>query len=472
MAPHTAAAPEHTAIRGEHECTPIPKGRILEASNLAYTTDMRLATIGTAVFACIAGPASAAEEYCKEVEVPVTIMATVPALPEIFDLPSISNHIHLWLGFLFNLPAQGRYTIRATHCTSTVRDPENNGRLQVLVHGICGSRHFFSGLESPSLGIGAFGGKNYSYVDYALSKGYDTLAVDRLGNGRSDKPNPFLVVHLPAQIEAMNSLLEQIRAGALGKPPQEIIWYGHSWGSILGQGLTTKYPRAVERLVLNGWTAFIDKAGMTTALRLQFWPARLADARKRFTKLGWGYLQPSSEEGMTQMNFWGAGTDFDGAHYDTAIAKQMWTQVGTVAFGELLTSALLNGVPSASFTGKVLVVTGKHDDFFCATSYRAGHVDCGSGDKNGLGGSWSYVQDDHSILARTGKQAFPRATRFDYFVPPNTGHCLHQHYSQKLSADTTEAWLRETLPTSARVSRSGAEAVGKGADVLLQHDEL
>ncbi|KAF7198653.1 hypothetical protein HII31_00392 [Pseudocercospora fuligena] len=433
---------------------------------------MRLATICTALLACIAGPAFAVEQDCKEVEVPVTIRATAPALPETFDLPSISNYVHLWVGFLFNLPAQGKYTIRGTHCTSTVRDPENNGRLQVLVHGICGSRHFFSGLESPSLGIEAFGGKNYSYVDYALSKGYDTLAVDRLGNGRSDKPNPFLVVHLPAQIEAMNSLLERIRAGALGKIPQEIIWYGHSWGSILGQGLTTKYPNAVERLVLNGWTAFVDKAAITTALRMQFWPARLADARKRFTKLGWGYLQPSSEKGMTQMNFWGAGTDFDGAHYDTGITKQIWTQVGTVAFGELLTSSLLNGVPSASFKGKVLVVTGQHDDFFCTTSYRAGHVDCGSGDKNGLGGSWSYVQDDKSILARTGKKAFPRATRFDYFVPPNTGHCLHQHYSQKLSADTTEAWLRETLPTSARVSRSGAGVVDKGADGLLRHDEL
>ena len=173
---------------------------------------MKLATRVAALLACIAGPVFAAEQDCKEVEVPVTVRATVPALPGIFDLPSISNYVHLWVGFVFNLPAQGKYTIRATHCTSTVRDPENNGRLQVLVHGICGSRHFFSGLESPSLGIEAFGGKNYSYVDYALSKGYDTLSVDRLGNGRSDKPNPFLVVHLPAQIEAMDSLLEQIRA--------------------------------------------------------------------------------------------------------------------------------------------------------------------------------------------------------------------------------------------------------------------
>jgi pimeloyl-ACP methyl ester carboxylesterase len=405
--------------------------------------------------------AASASKNCKDVEVPVTVKATSVPFPNEVSLPTIINYLNLNFGFLLNTFSAGTYTIRGTHCVSSV-ESENNGRTQVLVHGILGSRHYWSGLDPPHLGLKPFNNGNYSYVDYALSQGYDTLAVDRLGNGRSDHPNPF-TIHLPFQVEAMNQLLTSLRAGVLGTTPRELIWVGHSWGSILGSGLVAKYPQAVERLVLTGWTAFVSKSSLTALRALTPWPARLAKP-ERFTNLPLGYLHPTNEVGSEPLNFW-AGEGTRGKHYDIKVQERIQAVLGTVAVTELLSPGLFNGVPAPYFTGKVLVVTGQYDEFFCAQSYFPGHADCGQGGSAGKGGQWGDLVDDKTYLGKSGPKVFPNASRYDYYVPPHTGHGIHVHYSHRESADAVTQWLKLTVKDAAKKATAKVAAEAK-------HDEL
>jgi pimeloyl-ACP methyl ester carboxylesterase len=410
--------------------------------------------------ALLATATAVAAKTCKDVEVPVTIKARSIPFPSEVNLPSIINYVNVNFGALLTSLSSGTYTIRATHCTSTA-ESENNGRLQVLVHGIVGSRHYWSGLDPPSLGLKSYNNGNYSYVDYALSQGYDTLAVDRLGNGRSDHPNPF-TIHLPFQVEAMNELLTSIRAGALGSTPRELIWIGHSWGSILGSGLVAKYPQAVERLILTGWTAFVSKAALTAVRGIGPWPARLAQP-DRFTSHPLAFFHPTNHAGFEPLNFWADSTSKE-SFYDKDVPKRVQAVAGTVAISELLSPSLFNGVPAPGFTGKVLVITGEHDEFFCAQSYFPGHADCGRGGTGGKGGSWGDVVDDKGYLAKSGPKVFPNAARYDYFVPPNTGHALHVHYSHRDSAEAKTKWLKETVGNSKvkKAAKKVAEKVEEG----------
>jgi pimeloyl-ACP methyl ester carboxylesterase len=417
--------------------------------------------------ALLTAATAVAAQTCKDVEVPVTIKPSPVPFPKEVSLPTIINFLNVNFGYLLNtFTAGSTYTIRGTHCTSSV-ESENNGRIQVMVHGIVGSRHWWSGLDPPYLGFKSYNNGNYSYVDYALSQGFDTLAIDRLGNARSDLPNPF-TIHLPFQVEAMNQFLANVRAGALGTTPRELIWVGHSWGSILGSGLVAKYPQAIERLVLTGWTAFVSKSAITALRALSPWPARLAKP-ERYPNLALGYLRPTNEVGSEPLNFW-AGHETKGKHYDVDVQKRISATAGTVAVSELLSPSLFNGVPAPYFAGKVLVVTGQYDEFFCAQSYFPGHADCGAGGSGGKGGSWGDLTDDKTYLGKTGTKVFPNAERYDYFVPANTGHGVQVHYSHRDSSKAITEWLKETVGDGyvKKAAKSAAKKVAEKVESVKE----
>jgi hypothetical protein len=50
-------------------------------------------------------------------------------------------------------------------------------------------------------------------VAYASQQGYPTLAIDRLGNGDSDHPDPLLVVQMPAHAEIAHRVIQLAKAG-------------------------------------------------------------------------------------------------------------------------------------------------------------------------------------------------------------------------------------------------------------------
>lgn len=78
----------------------------------------------------------------------------------------------------------GSYNISGTLCKPTKHVPDLEDYIQVLVHGATYTKEYWS--------TGAWSSKNtpqYSWSRYANYKGYHTLAIDRLGNGQSSRPD-------------------------------------------------------------------------------------------------------------------------------------------------------------------------------------------------------------------------------------------------------------------------------------------
>lgn len=61
------------------------------------------------------------------------------------------------------------------------------------------------------------------------------------------------------QIEIAHQIIQKLRAGTVGGPLEgrsfdKIIYAGHSYGSIQGNGLAATYPKDVDCYVLTGYT--------------------------------------------------------------------------------------------------------------------------------------------------------------------------------------------------------------------------
>ena len=95
------------------------------------------------------------------------------------------------------------------------------------------------------------------------------------------------------------------------------------------------------------------------------------------------------------------------------------------AAGEVLASEPLDSKPS-SFTGPVLVVTGRYDQIVCGTgNFSAGVAVCGDTEIEGM------------------KTFFPKAGSFGVYVPDRTGHNLDTHFSAGESFGVVQLWLED-----------------------------
>jgi pimeloyl-ACP methyl ester carboxylesterase len=175
-----------------------------------------------------------------------------------------------------------------------------------------------------------------------------------------------------------------------------IIGTGHSFGSVLTQALTSKYPTSLNTALLTGFSTnstgmAIFSQGLNLAIASQ-------NAPNRFSGLSNGYLVSSSAI-SNQIAFFHA-EDFDPNILNLAEATK-----GSVTFGELFTTTAVIA-PASDFTGSVAVVNGDADLPFCT-------------------GNCSYP----SNLAQEALQLYPRADRTGTYLAPLTGHGLNLHYS-------------------------------------------
>jgi pimeloyl-ACP methyl ester carboxylesterase len=99
-----------------------------------------------------------------------------------------------------------------------------NGRTVVLMHGM----NFFAAAFHPT-------------IEALTEAGFRTVAIDRLGYGRSSKPLVPYNLHLPAR--NTNALLEH-----LGIQRAAIV--GHSMGGMVATRFAATYPEATSHLVM------------------------------------------------------------------------------------------------------------------------------------------------------------------------------------------------------------------------------
>lgn len=123
--------------------------------------------------------------------------------------------------------------------------------VQFLTHGGIGDSSYWDFAEG------------YSYADAAAEQGYATFSYDRLGSGKSDKPDPVQVVQAPLQVEIAHLLVGMLRDGNIGNMAfTKVVGVGHSLGSAVTQSESARYPDDFDAVVLTGHSGHRGGAGI------------------------------------------------------------------------------------------------------------------------------------------------------------------------------------------------------------------
>ena len=317
---------------------------------------------------------------CQDVTFTLTASATNRLA---LNPPANFQDINLVIPFLLqpNVPYQvsGTYKLYGQYCAPTSKIPGREKTLQILVHGNTYSHTYFNGLEAlPSSG-------QPSWTGFFNRLGYATLAIDRLGFGRSDHPDPLLVVQAPYQAALYTELIKLLKSSATlpGSIPNQwskVVWVGHSYGSVIGTQISANFPAADVAAYIQTGIA-VPKEGQNALpgqLGGLYVPASTYDpVRFPPTTYAPGYVVSSSKVGRENSFYSIPGGDFSTAKFDQDFKTQE-----PAALGEILTS---NVYTSASYNRPVFVLAGRADAVFCGNGSRAlGTPDCGEGPNSQL----------------------------------------------------------------------------------------
>ncbi|KAI9730400.1 MAG: hypothetical protein M1834_005910 [Cirrosporium novae-zelandiae] len=364
---------------------------------------------------------------CTDFMIPVTINASnkkVPttltsALTTTLTSTTLSNLLNNLGDDLQNALVSGTYNISARYCAPETIIANRTSTIQLLVHGITYTKNYWSGDSFPG-----YSGTTYSWIDHASRNGYPTLSIDRLGCGNSSHPDPTFVVQVPAQVEAHHQIIRALRSGTISELNNQsfskIIYVGHSYGSVMGNTLSSRYPADADALVLTGYTSALKPSIPGVVLTGGVIPAALVDT-STFGSLPLGYLATSSLSGRISLFMSPSTSD-----WDQKIASYDWARQGTVTLGEAVSGLFITDV-AKNYTNPVFVLTGHEDQIFCGLSLPAlGTTNCGNGSQGYLGKT---------------AELYPNARPFEYLDVPNTGHCLNFHYSANVSFEAAHGFL-------------------------------
>ncbi|KAK3377299.1 hypothetical protein B0T24DRAFT_701698 [Lasiosphaeria ovina] len=156
----------------------------------------------------------------------------------------------------------------------------------------------------------------YNWHADANTRGYHTLAIDRLGQGADTAhPDPLNIVQAQLHVEIIHQLITAIRKNAknnaLGQGFNKIVYVGHSFGSILGTAVGRQYPADADVTVLTGYSSTPNLgaiSGYQLASAALFRP-------QQFTGYPLGYtIMPVEAE--RRANFFEGAYDPALAHFD------------------------------------------------------------------------------------------------------------------------------------------------------------
>ncbi|MBP2338192.1 pimeloyl-ACP methyl ester carboxylesterase [Saccharothrix coeruleofusca] len=267
---------------------------------------------------CLApGTAGAAQTTCQDVAVPVTIGLTKQSM-------------------------HGRLCV-----------PQGARTLQVLVPGGTYTSAYWDIGHAP---------QTLSYRRAMNEAGIATVAVDRLGSGRSSTPLSALL-GVPAQAKAVHAVVQSLRPRF-----DRVVLVGHSIGSAVATTVAATH-RDVDGVVITGLTHRINLPGAVPVFTTLV-PAVL-DPRLQERGLDPGYLTTIAGSRYSSFHTPGAteagAIEFDEATKDTVTPAET---VDTVLIGSLIPVSRRITVP-------VMLVMGGGDANFCGPPLGA---DCSSAD--------------------------------------------------------------------------------------------
>ncbi|ORY10956.1 Alpha/Beta hydrolase protein, partial [Clohesyomyces aquaticus] len=147
------------------------------------------------------------------------------------------------------------YGISATFCSLKTKKSGKEKTVLVATHGLLYDRRYWAPSYLP---------EKYSFVMYALDRGYSVFYYDRVGTGKSEKISGY-ENQISNQIEILAKLVQDIRNGTYTSTTKasKIVLVGHSFGSFTSNAVLAKYPNIAEGAVL---TAPCKKQGTDVRL--------------------------------------------------------------------------------------------------------------------------------------------------------------------------------------------------------------
>ncbi|KAF5335742.1 hypothetical protein D9611_009647 [Ephemerocybe angulata] len=293
------------------------------------------------------------------------------------------------------------YKIWTELCLPTKQDSANT--VEFAVHGI-NFDHTYWNFGGP--------GSKYNYVDSALKAGHAILIYDRLGTGKSDKPDGIKEVQTATEVEIAAQLVKFLRGNPFGSRFNRIIGIGHSYGSVQLIGMLGKYGNLLDATIITGFTPF--SGGLNTAFGSLGWAIASEQNPKRFGALPSSYI---ATQGIIndQQVFFRFG------NYDPAVLKAAEAGKATATLGEVITQG---AGPAANYTNPVFVVTGDKDYIFC-------------------GGNCYQAVNNFTNLVDFTKAVFPGVSNFSTFIPAETGHGVNLHLSAPQVYSKIQEWIAQ-----------------------------
>ncbi|MGY2876144.1 pimeloyl-ACP methyl ester carboxylesterase [Marmoricola sp. URHA0025 HA25] len=290
--------------------------------------------------------------------------------------------------------------VYAQLCVPTDRDVRT---IQVLLHGATYSSTYWDFPYQP---------ERYSYVEFMAAQGYATLALDRIGCGRSTHPHSSRV-DLDSNAYIVHQIVGALRKGAFTQAFDRVVLVGHSYGTVVASREAAVY-HDVDALILSSVLHQISATG--AAMLGEHVAGYYASQEPKFADLDEGYrtLAPGVDL-RTQLLFQRDNVDPKVVELDETLKE-------TVTIGEMehlgrwMTDGTCNELDVPTF-----LAVGDGDIQWCAPDA----VDCSS-----------------SASVRAAEAAFySPASELEVFVLPNANHDLNLHLTAQDWFGAACGWL-------------------------------
>ncbi|KAL5377772.1 hypothetical protein DPSP01_009552 [Paraphaeosphaeria sporulosa] len=365
-----------------------------------------LALAGTS----LSKPVSSPEPICRDIKLTVTASADnidLPPFPNDTSPTAFGRYAQSFnVSNLDTKRVGGTFNIAATYCEPSRKIKGREHIIQFLLHGLGYTKEYWNGLNFPNV---TYPGQ-YSWTHHANSQGYATLAIDNLGDGESDHPDPISMVQLPLQEAIILEIFKSLRNKAISCIPtkySKIIMVTHSYGALIGRAVATDHPHPAT-----GADAYIQTASSSELKGINAavlnWAPRAASVvdPARFSHLPPAYLQVAPRAIRETVYGYPGEYDAEVLAWDESLPKPF-------SIGQILPP---KPNTASSFRGPVIYITGTHDAIVCD---RAGNTtllttECAAG------------RDANPGLTA---EKFPKARKFVARVVKATGHNVNLHYS-------------------------------------------
>lgn len=283
--------------------------------------------------------------------------------------------------------------------------PPGAKTLQVLLSGITYD-HTYWDLPGTSADP-----NRYSYVAHANAAGFATLALDRIGIGRSSHPNGMLVT-INSDATTTHQAIQAMRDDGFRK----VVLVGHSYGSWTTWYEASRY-HDVDAVVLSGVSHGVNVTATIRLAPILLHPAMLDP------ELGSRYSDPTyltTPPGMRDEMF------HSPERVDSSLVSYDESHKSTVTVGEVDDFPLILVHP-LDIRVPVLLANGTGDPLFC-----------------GLGGA--NCSSASSLVRSESGHLGSQVPEVDGFVLPGAGHDLNYAPNADQWFAAAQTWIAQHAP--------------------------